>query len=134
MVAHSLLLIAMTTCFMSNKFAALVAVCGFCLIHTCLLLYQKLILVITRQYYSILWLRSNACLELARIHYSADTRLSACRLESLGTRLAKLEPFLKIVLRSPVILIGLTSVVWGLALLAQGCMQKFCKEGANWGI
>ena len=38
-------------------------------------LYQKLLLVITSQYYATLWLWSIACLELARIHYSADTRL-----------------------------------------------------------
>ena len=40
-----------------------------------LLLYRKLLLFITRQYYAALWLRSNVCLELASIHYSADTRL-----------------------------------------------------------
>ena len=42
-----------------------------------LLLCRTLLLVITRQYYATLWLRSNARLEFARIHYSADTRLSA---------------------------------------------------------
>ena len=45
--------------------------------------------VITRQYYGALLLRSNARLELVRIHYLADNSLSSppstCCMESLGT-------------------------------------------------
>ena len=45
-----------------------------------LVLYPKLLLVFTRQYYAASWLRSTACLELVRFHYPADTRLSPSRL------------------------------------------------------
>ena len=50
-----------------------------------LLLCRTLLLVITRQYYATLWLRSNVRLEFARIHYSADTRLSASSSPPLPT-------------------------------------------------
>ena len=44
----------------------------------------SLLEIITRQYYTILRLRSNACLELARIHYLADTRLSSSSRLQIG--------------------------------------------------
>ena len=40
------------------------------------LLYWKLLLKITCQYYVVLWFWSKAHLELTHIYYSADTRLS----------------------------------------------------------
>ena len=55
-----------------------------------LLLYQNVLLIIPRQYYIILWLQSNACLELARIHYLADTRLSRLPIGEPGNEAATL--------------------------------------------
>ena len=72
MVVHStVLLLAMITCFMSNQICR---VCG-----GLWFLFDSYALPenISRQYYAILWLQSNAYLELACIHYSADTRLSS---------------------------------------------------------
>ena len=57
---HTLLLLAKTTCLMSNQICHVqVAVVLFD--SYALLLYRKLLLIISHQYYVILWLRSNAC-------------------------------------------------------------------------
>ena len=68
--------LAKTNYFMSHQICRIGDGLWFCLIHTLYVLYWKLVLVITCQYHAILRLRSNTCLELACIHYSADIRLS----------------------------------------------------------
>ena len=67
----SVLLLAMTTCFMSNQIFRIGGGLWFLFDSHALLLYRKLLLVIPRQYYAILWLRSNSSLELVHFHYLA---------------------------------------------------------------
>ena len=85
-----MLLLAMITCFMSigDQNCCVGGSLWFLFDSYALPLYQTLLLIITMS----LVVAEHACLEFAHIPYSADTRLfssppSACRLESLGTRL-----------------------------------------------
>ena len=84
----SLLLLTKTTCFMSNLQHKWLFV-GLFDSHT-LLLYRKLLLVNSHQYYAILWLRNNThwiwCAFIIRLIPGSPPPY-ACQLESLGTGL-----------------------------------------------